>query len=146
MGSFESTSPTQFSVAEKKIFTLEEANRSLTLVRRVVSDIVRDYRELRKFHDQCRSLEAKGDTEAARKVRQQYASINDHLAELNEELEKIGCEIKDYHLGLVDFPALYEGREVYLCWALGEEHVDHWHELDAGYAGRRSVTELADHS
>ena len=144
MESFESTSLPNSSVVEKKLFTLNEANRSLTLVRRVVSDIVRDYRELRKLHDQCRSLEAKGDTQAARRARQRYASINDHLAELNEELEQIGCQIKDYHLGLVDFPTLSQGREVYLCWALGEEHIEQWHELDTGYTGRQPIADLAD--
>jgi hypothetical protein len=144
MESFESTSLPKSPVVEKKFFTLAEANRSLTLVRRVVSDIVRDYRELRKLHDQCRSLEAKGDTQASRRVRQQYASVNDHLAELNEELEKIGCEIKDYHLGLVDFPAFSQEREVYLCWALREEQIEYWHEVHAGYAGRRPITDLPD--
>jgi hypothetical protein len=132
------------SVMGKKLFSVAEANRSLTLVKRVVSDIVDDYKKLRSLHEQCRLLEAKGRANEVGKVRQKYAFVNDHLAELNEELEKIGCEIKDYHIGLVDFPSLLEGREIYLCWRLGEKQVEHWHPVDEGYTGRRPITELYD--
>ena len=50
-----------------------------------------------------------------------------------------GCFLKDLDSGLVDFPTLWEGREVYLCWKLGEPEVEHWHEIEAGFAGRRSL-------
>ncbi|NJL70658.1 MAG: DUF2203 family protein [Candidatus Competibacteraceae bacterium] len=43
---------------------------------------------------------------------------------------------------MIDFPAIHEGREIQLCWKLGEECVDHWHEINSGIAGRRSVAEL----
>ncbi len=51
-----------------------------------------------------------------------------------------GCQIKDLENGLIDFPTLWEGREVYLCWKLGEAEVGHWHEVEAGFSGRRSLT------
>ena len=54
----------------------------------------------------------------------------------------LGCEIKRLDTGLVDWYALKDGREVYLCWQLGEKRVDHWHELQAGFAGRRPIAEL----
>ena len=44
--------------------------------------------------------------------------------------------VRDIDSGLVDFPAVIDGREVYLCWRLGEESVDHWHDLDSGFGGR----------
>jgi hypothetical protein len=124
----------------RKHFSVAEANRSLTLVRRVVSDIVENYRRLRELHETCRSLDARGRTAEAEKVRQNYARITDHLSELKEELEKIGCELKDYRLGLVDFTTLHEGREIHLCWKLGEEKVAHWHEIDSGYATRKPIS------
>lgn len=54
-------------------------------------------------------------------------------------LREIGCEVKDIDTGLVDFPALREGREVYLCWRYGEDRLRFWHELNAGFAGRRPL-------
>ena len=50
-----------------------------------------------------------------------------------------GIELKDYFTGLIDFPCRMDGREVYLCWRLGEPEVGHWHELDAGFAGRQKL-------
>ena len=56
-----------------------------------------------------------------------------------QELNALGVELKDYYTGLVDFPGWMNGHEVYLCWRLGEPEVAHWHELDAGFAGRQEA-------
>jgi hypothetical protein len=53
----------------------------------------------------------------------------------------MGIELKDPEQGLIDFRSIREGREVYLCWKLGEERVSHWHEIDAGFAGRQALEE-----
>ena len=58
---------------------------------------------------------------------------------LLETLEESGIVLRDIDRGLVDFPALADGREIYLCWELGEDEVAHWHELEAGYGGRRPL-------
>jgi len=58
---------------------------------------------------------------------------------LIHRIQAMGVVIKDINAGLVDFPALREGREVYLCWRYGEEAVQFWHDLDAGFAGRQPV-------
>lgn len=55
------------------------------------------------------------------------------------ELQEAGIVLRDLDRGLVDFPAVREGREVYLCWEAGEERVAFWHELDTGFAGRQSL-------
>jgi hypothetical protein len=54
-------------------------------------------------------------------------------------LEEAGIVIRDIDRGLIDFPAIREDREVYLCWELGEDEITHWHELDAGYRGRQPL-------
>jgi hypothetical protein len=131
------------SVLGRKRFSLCEANRALTLVRRIVTDVVRDYRQLRQLHQHCLSFDADGRTVEAEEARQQYASITDHLSELKEELERIGCELKDYRAGLVDFPARIQEREISFCWKLGESEIGYWHEAGSGYAARRPVSELA---
>lgn len=124
----------------KKYFSLSEANRSIVLVSRIVRDIVRDYLRLCELHGACKIYDANGDLHQAEIAREQYARSTDHLASLQEELEKIGVDIKDYRLGLVDFPAILDGREVCLCWQLGEDSVAYWHELDAGFSNRQPIT------
>jgi hypothetical protein len=64
------------------------------------------------------------------------------LTALNHDLQELGrrgCEVKDLDGGIVDFPALLEGREVCLCWRLGETLISHWHEVDAGFRGRQPI-------
>ena len=56
-----------------------------------------------------------------------------------EEFENRGIIIRDLQRGLIDFPALQDDREVYLCWLYGEERIDYWHELDTGFAGRQPL-------
>jgi hypothetical protein len=56
-----------------------------------------------------------------------------------EKIEQIGCHIKDLNLGLLDFPTLYRGKEVYLCWKLGESGISFWHHVDDGFTGRQPV-------
>ena len=58
---------------------------------------------------------------------------------LLETLEEAGIVLRDIDRGLVDFPALVDGREIYLCWELGEDEVAYWHELESGYGGRRPL-------
>ena len=64
------------------------------------------------------------------------------MARLDEAINKIqetGCLVKDLDLGLVDFPSLLEGREIYLCWKLGEERIGFWHGIEEGFAGRKPL-------
>lgn len=138
MDAFEAVSaPEPSSLAGKKYFSLAEANRSLVLVKRIVHDVVERYRRLRELHESYQSLDQIGDVSAADKTRQQYIVTTEHLAALREELEDIGCELKDFEIGLVDFPALRDRREVCLCWKLGEDRVQYWHEVSGGFSERQ---------
>ena len=64
------------------------------------------------------------------------------LEDYVDELSEIGCELKDYQIGLIDFTGRYQGRDICLCWKLGEETITHWHELNSGFAGRKPVSLL----
>lgn len=75
-----------------------------------------------------------------------FHALRDRRAEIARDLKGVadgvseaGVLIKDIDTGLVDFPSLYQGREVYLCWRLGERSIEYWHEVDAGFAGRRRI-------
>jgi hypothetical protein len=137
------------ALESKKYFTIEEANSALPLVRAIVGDIVKKYAEVseRKARlDQIRKSRqsaARGPHDLYREelvqVEEELDKEITRLQEYIEELEDLGVELKDINRGLIDFRSLMEGREVYLCWLLGEEEVGHWHELDAGFAGRHSL-------
>ncbi|MSR58702.1 MAG: DUF2203 family protein [Planctomycetaceae bacterium] len=139
------------SPSPKKFYTIDEANHALPLVRAIVADIVRQYREFTERKDRLSQIQrARGSKSKNRPVDDPYgeevaqveADLEKEHAVLQgyiEELEKLSVEIKDPHRGLIDFRSLMEGREVYLCWLLGEDEVSHWHELDAGFAGRQSL-------
>jgi hypothetical protein len=58
-----------------------------------------------------------------------------------EQLERLDIVVRDLERGLVDFPAVIDGREVYLCWLLDEPEVTHWHGIESGFAGRRPLTD-----
>src|SRR5207249_2116129 len=117
--------PGPSSVSKKRYFTPAEATRSLALVRQIVGDIVRDYHEFRRLHETCRSPKGKAKTAEAEKARARYLALTDHLSDLKEELDKVGCELKDCQIGLIDFPGRLESREICLCWKFGEEKVSH---------------------
>jgi hypothetical protein len=96
-----------------RYFSLEEANRTLPLVRRIVEDILAEQR------DEAPRPEA--------------------LAELVEELTDLGCLFKGLQDGLVDWYSHYAGRPVFLCWKHGEPEIAWWHQIDAGFAGRQPI-------
>jgi len=127
----------------RRIFTLEHANRTLPLVKRIVTDIVRQYKIVSALEEECHDPHSRGEAEMMDNLRDRYTDELERLRGLAEELTSIGCELKDWRRGLVDFPATIDGRDVYYCWRLGEDVVSHWHELDAGFQGRQLIEEPA---
>lgn len=74
--------------------------------------------------------------EQLRQHQRESAADERRIARLVRAMSELGIVIKDLDTGLVDFPALRDGREVYLCWQLGEPHVAWWHETSTGFSGR----------
>lgn len=122
----------------RRLFSVEHANRALPLLRRIVEDIVRENGEIARLQKRGEVFTRTPPDEALRK---EYNRRLETLRQLAEELADVGCELKDPERGLVDFPALHEGRPILLCWQLGEERVAHWHDLDSGFRGRQPVGE-----
>lgn len=137
--------------SKKKSFTVEEANQTLPYVRAIVSDIVTHFREVHERKErllQIRPSSGPAPRDADNVYSEEVAQIEEELekdvAKLQDyvnELQQLGVELKDFMRGLVDFPAVIEGRDVYLCWQLGEPEVGFWHELDSGFQGRHSLME-----
>lgn len=123
----------------RKHFTLEEAHRALPLVRQIVTDIVRTHERASNLHAQ---LEHRLPTTQRGEIETGLEKTVDRLNDLVDELKEIGVELKDYRLGLIDFVGKHEGREIYLCWKLGEESIQHWHEIHDGFSGRQPISLL----
>jgi len=121
-------------------FTVSEANRSLPLVGRIVKDIVAAHQRAAQQQKRVESARSKEQPAAQAELDRTI----DRLQDLVDELSDVGVELKDYQTGLVDFVGRHQGRDVYLCWRLGEEKITHWHELDAGFAGRQPVSALRE--
>ena len=127
-------------------FTLDEANGRLPWLRTRFSQVREVRRQLEAAHQEQRDLarggRGNGASDASRHLQEHQARIRDleRQAEalLNAVLEQ-GIIVRDPERGLVDFPALREGREVHLCWQMGEDEVRHWHEVDAGFSGRQPL-------
>lgn len=134
---------------KRKYFTVEEANRALPLVKRIVSDIVHQYRVVEDLQQRLsmvsRDRRKPSNDPYSEELAQSQAEFEAEESKLSgyvEELRRLGVELKGPD-GLCDFFSIMDGREVFLCWRLGEPEVMYWHELDAGFAGRQSLTEHA---
>ena len=130
-----------------RIFTVDEANRTLPLVSKIVADLVREHQQ---WEDKVLEFELatvgsspeKPDAiaELLQFEAQRLAKdIEGYIAELNN----LGVICKGMDTGLVDFRGQIDGRDVYYCWKLGEPSVMFWHEIDAGFVGRQRLHPLA---
>ena len=133
-------------------FTVEEVNALIPELESIFRRIVQVYAQVRVT---WKALDVRGlapesehfeiDEHTPLEAVDELASLRALLDVLHVDIDAVqalGCEIKRLDTGLVDWYALKDGREVYLCWQLGEKRVDHWHELDAGFAGRRPIKEF----
>ena len=122
-----------------RYFTLQEANETLVTIRPLM-DEVQTIREkiLANQPEAWPAIEksaGNGGNRALSNMVQDFEKL-DALVHL---IQDTGVLIKDINIGLLDFPALRDGREVYLCWQYGEGEIAFWHEVEAGYAGRQPI-------
>lgn len=126
-----------------RYFTRAEAEALLPQVSVVLRDIQREYAAMKEHEVELEGLEmrARGNGhhlhQRIAQLQQELTHSMQTLRALMAELEKFGCELKDPETGLIDFLGLRDGREIYLCWLLGEERINYWHELHTGFAGRQ---------
>jgi hypothetical protein len=128
----------------RKYFTLAEANNTLPLVTRIVEDITVLYPRWRELIDRYEYAAAQARPEWGESTEQRdlHHEIEDVAGDVNrflEELEQVGCVFKGFEPGLVDFYGKLDGRDVFWCWRVGEERIEHWHEIDAGFTGRQPL-------
>jgi hypothetical protein len=126
------------------LFTVDHANRTLPLVRRIVEDIVREHRRWQGAIVELDLLVSgvRADLPNPRAValEREIQVIASDIDLFQGELEALGIQLKDRRIGLIDFPSEMDGRRVLLCWKLGETSVQFWHDETTGYAGRQPLS------
>ena len=122
-----------------RYFTLQDANQALTVIRPLMDEIqnIRQTILARKpeVWPVVERAAGNGGSLAASKMVTEF----ERLDALVHQVQDTGALFKDINLGLLDFSALKDGREVYLCWKYGEQDIAFWHEIEAGYAGRQPI-------
>lgn len=121
-----------------KHYTREEARALLPQIRQWLKRIAGLRAEAEKFEGRLSGLMAPGADLGGPLVNTWVRTLAD-LGEVLNEFQRREIQVKDLDRGLVDFPAIMGGKEVFLCWEQDEDDVEFWHELDAGYAGRERL-------
>jgi len=122
-----------------RYFTVDEANTTLVTLKPLIKEILEIRQSILEQQPEVwpalQKTVGNGGNKAASLAALEFARLD----ELVRQVQAGGVLLKDINIGLLDFPSLREGREVYLCWRYGEDSVQYWHDLDAGYAGRQKL-------
>jgi hypothetical protein len=143
------------NLSVQRVFTLLEAERLLPQVERIVRTLIQLKGEYETADAELSRITQRitltGGMSVPRDGVQQIRTRKDtsasNIKAAVEKLQEIGCQLKDIEAGLVDFPTLYRGKEVYLCWKLGESSIGFWHHVEDGFRGRHVIDSefLANH-
>ena len=121
-----------------KHYSLAEARALLPQLRTWLQQLQRIRRDLASYEQSTEARLNEGDDFGGGKVHQWIRNLS-AFKELIGEFNQREIQVKDLERGLVDFPAIQAGREVFLCWELAEDDITHWHDLDTGYTGREKL-------
>ena len=122
-----------------KTFTLEEANSYLPQIEELLEEMSNVREQLVTNAPALEQAMAHAPGNGGSKAAGEYLLLLQRFNAAYETLRTFGCELKDLKMGLIDFPAYRNGELVYLCWKRGEPRIEYWHELDAGYRGRKKL-------
>ena len=122
----------------KKHYTLDEARALLPKVRKWLERLNKLRAELQEQEQRLEGMMTGGADVGGKLVNAWIRNLVD-IRELLVEFHRRQIEIKDLARGLLDFPAIISGKEVFLCWEQDEEDIEFWHDLDSGYAGREKL-------
>ena len=124
-----------------KLFTIEEANDLLPVIRPKLERIRAHYDGIAMHRNSAKAAATAGEFGGGgMESGSIYVKCLYEIGKLTTEFHELGIELKDYSRGLIDFPSMRDGRIVLLCWQLGEaEQIEWWHEIEAGFAGRQPI-------
>ena len=122
-----------------KYYTPKEANHQLEVVRPMVAELMTISDRIRAHQPEIWSVVEKSAGNGGNPTLSKMLPDFDRLDLVLHQLQDMGIEVKDLTTGLIDFLALKDGREVYLCWKYNEGTIQFWHEIEAGFAGRQPI-------
>lgn len=129
-----------------RFYRLDEANARLSELRPLLEQLRTDRNAVAELQQKIRDVRANnGSAEHASEVARLEADVRKAVGRMKRAVEKVdewGIALRDIGTGLIDFPALASGRQIWLCWRLGEGDVEWWHELSEGFGGRRALIDL----
>jgi hypothetical protein len=131
-------------VVATRTFTPSEANSALERVRPLAEQMVALRGRLTELEGEQREvvkiIAGNGSGYGVGEARTpEFSRLAAELEDCVNQLNAIGVEVKDADVGLLDFPAVREGEEVLLCWRMGEDAVEWWHDREEGFAGRKRI-------
>ena len=122
-----------------RYFTLEEANQALEVIRPLMDEIQSTRNIIIANQPEAWPAVEKSAGNGGNPTLSKLVNEFDKLDKLLHRILETGAQVKDINSGLLDFPALRDGHEVYLCWKYGEGKIAYWHEVEAGFAGRQPI-------
>jgi len=120
-------------------FTLQEANEALNIIRPLMIDVQAIREKIIANQPEAWPAIEKSAGNGGNKVLSAMVQDFERLDKLVHQILDRGVQIKDINIGFLDFSAMRDGQEVYLCWQYGEDDIAFWHELETGYAGRKPI-------
>jgi hypothetical protein len=126
---------------EERVFTVSEAQGLLPRLRTVLAEISQEWEHIRKLNPEIQKARDNAPLDGFSKSGVEYVESVSHLMSLIQQIKDLGVLLKDAEKGLCDFPYIKGGRLVYLCWQLGEDNIQYWHDVEAGFAGREPLDE-----
>jgi hypothetical protein len=143
-----------------RFYDIDAANALLPEVEGIVEVLGQQRAELVRLRDEVLAAGAGGEvapttvggnpgsdvapiSSELRLTRLRMQGLIDQMAAGVARMDALGLTLRDIERGLVDFPALVSGRQIWLCWQLGEPSIGWWHGMDTGFDGRRPLAELA---
>ena len=125
----------------KRFFTVDEARQLLPTLKKLVGQVVWTAKRLEEQREVVRKLADSAANNTGGPEGTAYLGMLISLRSYLTQIQETGCLLKSLEEGLIDFSHLKDGREVYLCWKYGEEDIQFWHEVDAGFTGRIPLQE-----
>jgi hypothetical protein len=122
-----------------KTFTVAEARALLPRVRVVMKEMLAIRQEAMALRPEVWPVLEKAAGNGGSRKAGELLKLFTRFEKLLLELQDYGCELKGLEQGLIDFPAVLQGRQVYLCWQYDEPEIAFWHDIDAGFAGRQPL-------
>ena len=120
-------------------FSLAEANEALNIIRPIMDEVQEIRLKIVEKQPEAWPAIEKSAGNGGNKALSNLVQDFERLDALIHQILDTGAQVKDINTGLLDFSALRNGREVFLCWKYGETDIAFWHEVDAGFAGRQPI-------